>query len=358
MRRAHPRCVRALAFALVGTGGVAADAWGGDHDLRLGNLCPSVAASGSLTQPVPECGWVKRDANGLIQSVTPDADAETRFRSLASELGAVLAPRLMIPADTLGFAGFQVSAEVGVTSISNGAAYWDGVQAVSPQNRLAERPSGALTTVGAFVRKGIWLPLPAMEVGGGVVNVLNSRMVAFQGYAKLGIHEGFHDWPLPSLAVRGGASHLTGTDQIRMNVFSLDLLASKAFGLLGTARVEPFGGWSYLLIRARSGTVDLTPGCDAHQTSAADGAPLGAGCAPAQRGTANDFLADFAFPDQSTIIRQRFFAGLKVKFAALFFVAQYELFPAGRSRDDRRTNGARDTSRKQDGVSLSGGFDF
>lgn len=329
----------------------------GRNDLHLLNLCPHVAASGQLGEPLPECSWVRRAPNGSIERIELDAEAETRFRSLASELGVVLAPRLVIPADTLGFAGFQVSAEVGTTTISNGAAYWDAVEGVAPQNRLASRPSGTLTTVGAFVRKGVWLPLPAMEFGAGVLNVLQSSLVAFQGYAKLALHEGFHDWPIPSFAVRGGATHLTGSDQIKMNVFSLDLLVSKAFGVLGTARIEPFAGWSYLLIRARSGTIDLTPACDAYATQTSTGS-LGAGCAASQRGTSNDALANFAFADQDAIIRQRFFGGIKVKFAALFLAAQYELYPAGRSRDERRSNGARDTSRKQESLSLSGGVDF
>jgi hypothetical protein len=355
--------VRAFAVGawslLVAFGSHERGAVAGRNDLHLLNLCPHVAASGALTEPVPECSWVRRGPNGTIQSIELDADAETRFRSLASELGAVLAPRLVIPADTLGWAGFQVSAELGTTTITQSAAYWDAVQGVTPQNRLASRPSGTLTTLGAFVRKGIWLPLPAMELGAGVVNVLDSSLVAFQGYAKLALHEGFHDWPIPSLAARGGITHLTGSDEMKMNVFSFDLLLSKAFGVLGTARLEPFGGWSYLLIRARSGTFDLTPACDAYATQTAAAAmSLGGGCAPSQRGTANDSLANFAFADQDVIVRQRFFGGLKVKFAWLFLAAQYEIFPAGRSRDERRANGARDTSHKQESLSLSGGVDF
>ena len=46
------------------------------------------------------------------------------FRSLTSELGVVLAPRLLSPADTLGFGGFQFAADVGFTSIDSDASYW------------------------------------------------------------------------------------------------------------------------------------------------------------------------------------------------------------------------------------------
>src|SRR5438128_637824 len=84
----------------------------GKNDLQLLNLCPT-ANSASLGAGVQECQWVadRRGANGAIGSqVAPDGEASSNFRSLMSELGVVIAPRLQTPADTLGFAGFQVSA--------------------------------------------------------------------------------------------------------------------------------------------------------------------------------------------------------------------------------------------------------
>ncbi len=49
-----------------------------------------------------------------------------------------------------------------------------------------------------------------------------------------------------------------------MSIYGLDLLASKAFSLGGTARVEPYLGWNVLFIDARSGVIDATPTCDAY----------------------------------------------------------------------------------------------
>ena len=62
-----------------------------------------------------------------------------------SELGFAIAPRLMTPADTLGYAGFQFSAELGVTTINpnrkiGDRAYWDGIgrrRADQPDRRCA-----------------------------------------------------------------------------------------------------------------------------------------------------------------------------------------------------------------------------
>lgn len=329
----------------------------GSLDPDLLHLCPPhTPAKGILGGLVPECSWVKRGPDGKVQGVAFDAGGEERFRSLMSELGVTLAPRLLVPAQTLGSAGFQISGEVGTTSISSDQPFWNGVAGVQPDNPGSVRPGGWLTTIGVFARKGLWVPLPAVEVGAGVIHLLDSQLLSWQGYAKLAIHEGYSDWPLPSLAVRGSGAYVTGSDQVRMKIAALDVILSKGVGVLKTFRLEPFGGWSFLFIHARSGLIDATPSCDAYLVRTAPmGQTLGDYCGA---GASNDGLANFAFPDQDTITRHRFFGGAKLKFAAVFAALQYEIVPAGRSRDENKPNGARDDSGKQEGVSLSAGFDF
>jgi hypothetical protein len=352
----HLLIVPLLAWALAG-GAAGRVAWAGKHDLELINQCQPVPRTGVLGGQVQECQWVQRDATGHITGIAFDAEAETRFRSLMSELGVVVAPRLQTPADTLGFAGFQFSAEIGMTKISKDASFWNGVAAVDPLNPNAARPDPYITTVGGYARKGLWFPLPAFEFGAGAMNIVGSSMFALQGYAKLALQEGFHGWALPSLAVRGSASHLTGTDQVDLTVTGVDVVISKAFSIAGTARIEPFGGWNLLLIDARSGVIDATPSCDAYQLRQGAVAP-GPYCAPMQAGTWDDLNANFTFPDQDLITRHRLFVGFKLKLSVLFMAAQYELALRGRSRDAMKINGARDASAQQQGFSLSAGFDF
>lgn len=342
--------------AAASTVGNARRAAAGPHDLALTNLCQPKAGPGGTS----ECSWIERDAEGRITAVTAGREAESQFRSLMSELGVALAPRALVPADTLGFAGFQVSAELGLTRVSRDAPFWNGVEAVAPQSPAASRPDRWLTTIGAFVRKGVWLGVPAFEVGAGAMNLIDSRMVSWQGYAKLALHEGFHRWPLPSLALRGAASYVTGADQARLAVLGADVIVSKSFGVRGTWRFEPYAGGSSLFIRARSGTLDLTPGCDAHVVSRSTpgGPALPAACGGAQPGTRNDFLANYRFSDQDLITRQRWFAGAKLKLGALFLTGEYQLIPAGNSRDGNKPNGARDRSAEQRSVSLAAGFDY
>jgi hypothetical protein len=357
VRRA-PHLLGMIGVALAFSGTAVA----GKNDLQLLNLCGMPVASPSLGDGRVECKWVQRDATGHITGVSVGGDsvAQSNFRSLMSELGVVIAPRLQTPADTLGYAGFQFSAELGVTKISADKEFWDGVEGVMPANRTAVRPDSYLTTVGGYVRKGLWLPLPAFEFGAGAVNILNSHLYSLQGYAKIALQEGFHGWALPSLAVRGSASQLLGTDQVDLTVFGVDVLISKALSLAGTARVEPYAGWNMLFIQARSGVIDATPGCDAYAQHLATlgGAAPSPYCAASQNGTFDDLGANFTFPDQDVILRQRWFGGLKLKLSTLFVVAEYDLVPKGTTTDERQSSGARDESGTQQSFSLSAGLDF
>ena len=356
--RARPTpLLRALLSVAVTAAALAAGgaAHAGKNDLQLLNLCDSAPVTGLGMAPTgvtSECSWIHRGANGAIQSpVTVDVDGQSRFRSLMSELGVVVAPRLQTPADTLGYAGFQVSAELGVTKINSSQPYWHGVEGFAS----GQTPDSYMTTVGAFVRKGLWLPLPAFEFGAGAVNIIGSRMYAVQGYAKLALQEGFHGWWLPSLAVRGSASQLLGTDQVDLNVYGVDVLISKAFGIAGTSRVEPFLGWNMLFIDAKSGVIDATPRCDA--VDVRNGVAGGPQCAAAQSGSWNDTLANFTFPQQDVITRQRWSAGFKLKLAILFLVGEYDFILAGHSRDGTQPE-VKDGSGSQQSFSLSAGFDF
>ena len=321
------------------------------NDLRLINLCDTSQGNG--------CGWVTQTPTRTTVALDPAAN--TRFRSLMSELGVVVAPRLQTPADTLGFAGIQLSADVNVTQISSGKSFWNGVEGVQPNNPNLTRPPSWLTTVGGFVRKG----LPAsLELGAGAVNVVQSGMWALQGYLRFAVNEGFHDLPLPSLAVQAGVSDLLGTDQATLHVYGVDVVVSKGFGIAGTWRLQPYLGWNQLLISGASGTIDATPACDAATVAGTNPAnnvavaALPRSC-QAQAGTSADEGGNFRFPSQALITRSRWFGGAKLKLWKLFLVGQFAWTTAGGSRDAQTPMGAADDqSGSQKAVSLSAGFDL
>ena len=49
----------------------------------------------------------------------------------------------------------------------------------------------------------------APDVGAGAIHILSSRLWSGQAYAKFALHEGYHGWPIPSLAVRGSGASCT-----------------------------------------------------------------------------------------------------------------------------------------------------
>src|SRR5262249_48244962 len=141
----------------------------------------------------------------------------------------VLAPQLLTPADTLGFGGFQLDVTASQTSIDSKQAYWRARAGSPDPSGGADNGPAALRTVGIFAHKGLWFPVPSFELGAGAVHLLDSATWAAQVYGKLGLHEGYHDLPIPSLAVRGAVSRMMNEHELDLTVASLDITVSKHF---------------------------------------------------------------------------------------------------------------------------------
>jgi hypothetical protein len=249
---------------------------------------------------------------GADGKVVPDNES---FRSFASELGVVFAPRNLAPADTIGFSGFQFSSEMSFTKINADQGYWCATEQSANCQPGFKRDS-IIPTFGVFARKGFWFPLPSFELGGGAVHILSSRLWSAQAYAKFALHEGFQDWPIPSLAVRGAVSRLLGVDQLDLTDVSLDIAISKRFAVAGTFSIAPYAGYAFLWVVPRSQVIDRTPNVAVKDMPA-------------------DLSNNFAFPDQDNIIRQRVFAGFKLKYYVFAFTAEIDYAFAGSSVDDR-----------------------
>jgi hypothetical protein len=283
----------ALAAALAATVTTitwSADARAGSNDLVLSRL-------GQL---------VTGDAG---DQVVPDTEA---FRSLASELGVVFAPRLSAPADTLGYGGFEFAADLSFTTINSGESYWRARQGYTTDPTGRHGP-GVMPTVGIGLRKGIGFPLP-LELHVGAVHLIESSMWGAQSSLKIAIYEGFHERPLPSLAVRVGGSRLMGTDQIDLTTGSVDVSLSKSIGVSGAVNLQPYGGWNGLFIVPSSGVLDKTPHVDSR--------------------SADDANMRFSFRTQDPIVRNRLFAGLKLRHYVFALTLEANLALPGRSVDD------------------------
>lgn len=327
--------MRRLTTGLLAVAALASPALADDNDLVLARLTRRTEQNGMVTQVVPQ---------------------NRELRALASQLGVVLAPHLATPADTLGWGGFQVAFDYQTTQVDSTASYWRALEG-SPDPTGAgglAHTSGTLSTIGVFARKGLWLPLPAMEVGAGAVRLQDSSMWAAQAYAKLGLHEGYHDLPLPSVAVRGAVSRLMTQRELDLTVVSIDGSISKSFGIGGTWTIDPYAGYDLLLTIARSEVVDPTPDVD-----------------PLDPSMPNDRVLNFVFEDQDVILRHRVFLGAKAKFGALVLTVEGQLATAGSSVDDRSGTSMRcelespteqcdsaDTAAGQRSLTLSAGFEL
>jgi hypothetical protein len=293
------------------------------------------------------------DGSGMLTGVVGE---NLEFRELASQLGVVLAPHLLTPADTIGFSGFQFTADYATTTIDASAPYWRVLQS-SPDptgTTGAANGAGTMRTIGFFARKGLWFPIPSFEVGAGAVHLMDSHTWTGQLYTKFALHEGYHDLPIPSLAVRGAVSRMMNQRELDLTVASLDVVVSKHFGIGGTWRLDPFVGWNLLMIIPRSEVIDPTPNID-----------------PLQMGNEADSLNNFVFKDQATIYRQRVLFGAKLQYYVFQLTLEAQFAAAGSSVDDRAgtntpcmpnsttTNcDAKDGAAAQRTFSLSTGFDF
>lgn len=285
-----------------------------------------------------------------LDKVYPDNAA---FRSLMSELGVVFAPNMLSPSDTPGFSGFSVATELGWTSInpfntatdSNigvAAPYWRAAESVSASSfptgeldkdpiaseRMSnELPPGFAPTLSFVAHKGLWFPVPSVDLGVGIRHLIGSRMWAPTVSAKIALHEGFHRMPLPSFAIRGSGARLLGTSGFNLSLASLDFSLSKRVGVASLLNVSPYLGYQLLWIAAAAETLDATPGIDAiqeMQKTKKGNEPYGL-----NRCEGNDCNGFFTFANQSNITRHRFFAGIKANMYLVFLTLEYTYFVSG-----------------------------
>lgn len=293
------------------------------------------------------------DASGNVTSIVPQ---NLDLRALSSQLGVVLAPHLLTSADTTGYGGFNFGVDYATTTIDSSASYWRALESSPDPTGTGSAPHGAGTmrTVGLFVRKGMWFPVPAVEVGGGAVHLVDSHTWTGQLYTKVALHEGYHQLPIPSLAVRGAVSRMLNQRELDLTVASLDVELSKHFGIGSTWRLDPFLGWNLLMIVPRSEVIDPTPNVD-----------------PLTPGNEDDLLNNFVFKDQDVIFRNRIFVGTKLQYYVFQLTLEAQFALAGSSVDDRSGTSdmcmpnstttscdAKDIAKGQRTLAMSAGFEF
>lgn len=241
------------------------------------------------------------------------------FRAFASELGIALAPRVLSPADTTGYGGFEFTLDVGQTSISHDKGYWRVLESSTDPSAADGTSHGTsqLRTVSLFARKGLWFPAPGTEIGLGGVHVTDSGMYAGQAYIKFALYEGFHESAMPSVALRLAGSRLFGAQDLDLTIGAVDLTVSKHLGIGGTVRVDPYLNYGFVFIVPRSQVLEGTPNID-----------------PLAPGSDADNNLNFVLRDQNAIVRQRAQFGVRFEFARVTATAALDYAPSGNSSDN------------------------
>lgn len=276
--------------------------------------------------------------NSVPSTSANDAVADTTrnelYRKLMSEMGILFAPSFMAPAETLGYMGFALDLMYGITTISANEDYW--------KNGVDGTPSTAVQTMGLQFRKGMWLPLPGFEIGGGVKYVLQSHMYAPYVFAKFALAEGYFKWPIPAIAVRGHGIRVMGSMDVDTTIASVDVSISKSFGIQSTINLTPYAGYNALMIISDSRVIV--------GQKYENGAPV---------------YGDVIFDDQDTIMRHRVFFGARLTYYKLVFTLEGVFSLAGSSTDEVIVNAAtmdtrqiKDASKLQQTYTLSIGWDW
>ncbi|MEL7367388.1 MAG: hypothetical protein AAFN74_00640 [Myxococcota bacterium] len=221
----------AFVAAVLAAGGCFNAAMAGDLDFRLNG-------SGVLFE------------GDAVEGFRPN---NARFRDLVTQLGFVIAPRMSAPADTLGHAGFHVSAMWSGSFVSADEAYWR----VTEVGQRGGTPPDLMQTLQLDVRKG--LPL-SFEVGVNFMWLADSEMFAPGLEIRWALHEGYRMFP--DIAIRGAVNHLVGNRDLSLTTVGADLTLSKDLGIADMMSLTPYVGWSLIFINASSRVVDPTPNDD------------------------------------------------------------------------------------------------
>lgn len=176
--------------------------------------------------------------------------AQERFNALCTELGMALSAPALLPARTVGPAGFELSfgwTSVGVNADARveGKRYW-----VTED----DRPDPWLQMPTLVVRKG--LPF-GFEVGARVQYMLRTELIGAGLDLRLAFLEGYRDLPDIALALHG--TRLVGSRELALFSGGADLGISKRFAIAGMLTLMPYAGWDVVAIVGNTNVVDFDP---------------------------------------------------------------------------------------------------
>jgi len=146
------------------------------------------------------------------------------FRLLSQDLGAALSYKGLVPAETLGVTGFDVSFALTATRLENESII----------SRAAGNSDISATFPVPSIRVYKGLPL-GLSIGGMLAQSSETDIRLIGGEVRWAFLPG--NVALPALAVRGAMTKVTGIDQLDFDTQSVDLSISK-----GILMLTPYAG--------------------------------------------------------------------------------------------------------------------
>ncbi len=186
--------------------------------------------------------------HGLLDGNTPDQDA---FLELSTEMGLVLTPSPLQPAETTGQSGFDFGIDLGVHGISFWEDFWS-------KGRAGGSVAPTLETIGIRGRKGFILPVPlTSEIELGASWLVESRHVLVGANWRVALNEGFR-W-IPDVSISLGINRLIGGDDLYLTTGVAGAQISKGISILGDVYITPFLNYQSIFIDARTRLIDPNP---------------------------------------------------------------------------------------------------
>lgn len=309
--------------------------------VTMAALWPTLAHAGSYDLDLTPLGRLETQGNSVVI-----AQDNVAFRSLSSELGTLIAPKPVDPADSLGLSGFALSADFSINTFSGDEPYWTLTRDGNRNNAAA-----SMQIMG---RKGLW---PGIEVGAGATHLFDSRMWALAGYGKIAVHEGFHHLPIPSIAIRATFSRLLGAKDFNMTTAAPAITVSHLFGLGKTFSLTPYVGYEALIIVSRSQVLNANPSCDEFPDSYNED-PAACDFDTGSGPPINKPASEFVFQNGGAIVRHRPHVGARIIFSVIRIGIEAMFVPGGNSEGEVAGETVADGSSFQQQYTLSVGVDF
>ena len=190
------------------------------------------------------------DCDPTGTTVCPEWLTRDEYRSLITELGLMISPKVLSPSSTLGINGFDVGLEMNTALIHGQEPFW-----------TKATKDGSIPRVFTFptlrVRKG--LPL-SLEGGMNISYLPFTQQQVLGGDFRFALHEGFS--LVPDVAIQLSYNQFIGNEQLDMNVKqgSATLGYTWAFGEIPgihTGRVSAWAGYSKGIIDSKVNTAAL-----------------------------------------------------------------------------------------------------